>query len=224
MDVAIIAAGAIALATALSGSFVTWLQQRTRDAITKNLREEAAADRAELEASGASPAEAVVISNAILFKQYHSRSLIQSQLSFYFSLTAAVVGFGVIVLALWTVGRKGADDAGVAAVQLTAAVIIEAVAALFFRLSNQSRELLVSFFDKLRQDRQFEEGMIMAREVPEGDPVAGRLKSAIALHLIGAVPEQLEPVLRGQSGVTAETPAQPSPSGSDLADVASPQT
>ncbi|MFC9473080.1 hypothetical protein ACFTS5_12940 [Nocardia sp. NPDC056952] len=202
----------VAAVAAVGGGVVFLLLVKQADTLTKSLLTAAAEDRAELVAEGKDPTEAAVISNAALFGQYHARSLAQSQLSFYFALLSAVTGFGVIVVALWTVGSKGTDQAGVAGVQLTGAVIIEVVAALFFRLSNQSRQLLVDFFDKLRQDRQFEEGLALARDMPTNSPMAHRLHSAIALHLIGATTGQLESVLHGRddADVTLVAPSQTS--------------
>ncbi|MGW0184119.1 TRADD-N-associated membrane domain-containing protein [Nocardia sp. NPDC003345] len=158
----------------------------------------ARAEREDLIRQGAtSAAETAIVSNTALFNQYHSRSLLQAQISFFFSLGAASVGFVIIVIALWTVGRGGFDQAGVAGVQLSAALIIEIVAALFFRLSNQSRALLISFFDKLRKDRQFEEALTMARQLPPESSVRDRLHVAVALHLIDAPEEVLAAILNG---------------------------
>ncbi|MFC9663276.1 hypothetical protein ACFVJ5_23800 [Nocardia sp. NPDC127606] len=209
--------GLIALVGAMvaaGSTFGAQLLARQAEKLADNFRTAVAEDRAELVAEGKDPTEAAVISNAALFGQYHARSLAQSQLSFYFALLSAVVGFAVIVVALWTVGSKGTDQVGVAGVQLTGAVIIEVVAALFFRLSNQSRQLLVDFFDKLRQDRQFEEGLALARDMPTSSPMAHRLHSAIALHLIGATTGQLESVLHGRDDADV-TRSAPTPTSAE---------
>ncbi|UGT41147.1 hypothetical protein LTV02_35235 [Nocardia yamanashiensis] len=177
----------------------------------ERIRLDAEIERTRILASGgtsASATEAAVVSNAALFNQYHSRSLLQSQISFLFSLGAATIGFGVIVWALYTVGSKGFDQIGVAGIQLVAATIFEAVAALFFRTSNQSRELLITFFDKLRQDRQFEESLVLAREISEDSSVRDHLHVAMAIHLIGGPEGMLETVLSNPENQDRNTSSQ----------------
>ncbi|MDQ0283743.1 TRADD-N-associated membrane domain-containing protein [Rhodococcoides fascians] len=117
--------------------------------------------------------------------EYHSRSLAQSQLSFTFAIGAAVVGFILIAVAVITVAIGGFDSAGSAGIQLVAGVVVEAVSALFFSMSNRSRALLADFFDKLRADRQFDEALRLADEIPTEDPVRSRLHAALALEYSG---------------------------------------
>lgn len=120
-----------------------------------------------------------------LMSEYHSRSLAQSQLSFTFAIGAAVVGFILIAVAVITVAIGGFDSAGSAGIQLVAGVVVEAVSALFFSMSNRSRALLADFFDKLRADRQFDEALRLADEIPTEDPVRSRLHAALALEYSG---------------------------------------
>ncbi|MGW0252169.1 TRADD-N-associated membrane domain-containing protein [Nocardia goodfellowii] len=153
----------------------------------------------------AATTEVASISSAALFNQYHARSLLQSQISFFFSLGAAVIGFVFIIVAVVVIGLGGRDQASVALVQLLAATIIEVVAALFFRLSNQSRALLIDFFDKLRKDRQAEEALSLAGTMPAESQLAERLTAALTLHLAGADAAVLTEVLAISRPLPVET-------------------
>ncbi|MBH5144212.1 MULTISPECIES: TRADD-N-associated membrane domain-containing protein [Rhodococcus erythropolis group] len=130
-----------------------------------------------------------------LLKEYHARSLTQSQLSFRFALGAAVFGFVFILFSVGTVAVGGYDQVGVAGMQLGAGVVVESVAGLFFVLSNQSRTMLGAFFDKLREDRKLDESLRLARELPESSPVRDRLQAALAIQLAGADETVLSAVL-----------------------------
>jgi hypothetical protein len=130
-----------------------------------------------------------------LTKEYHSRGLAQSTQSFWFSLLAATLGFIVIILAI-VLAIFRPQDIGVAIVQLASGTVIEAVSALFFVQSNKARELLVKFFDKLREDRKLEEAMVFARDMPDGE-LKQRLHVALAASFSGSIPEELVKTLLG---------------------------
>ncbi|MGW5730858.1 hypothetical protein, partial [Nocardia beijingensis] len=101
---------------------------------------------------------------------------------------------------------SGGDKTAAALVQILAAAVIEAVAGLFFTLSNRSRTLLIDFFDKLREDRQFEEALMLARALPE-TPIKNRLHVALAIHLAKADQAVLNSVISPSDGEATAAPA-----------------
>ena len=162
--------------------------------VSQELRLELAAAAAEA-AVQAVKERRVGIETIALVNEYHARSLSQSQISFYFSLGAATAGFVFIIIAAVTVGLGGRDQVGVAVVQGLCGVVIEAVAALFFKMSNESRQLLVDFFDKLRADEQSKGAVEITREMPLDSPTRDRLLAALALRFAGADEAVLKAVL-----------------------------
>lgn len=64
------------------------------------------------------------------------------------------------------------------------------MAGLFFVQSNKARELLVTFFDKLREDRKLEESMVFARDLPESQ-LKDRLHATMASTFSGSVDREL---------------------------------
>lgn len=119
-----------------------------------------------------------------LMREYHSRGLAQSTQSHWFSLISATIGFGVIISAVIVSLTSNDVKSGATAAQLIAGTIIESVSGLFFVQSNKARELMVAFFDKLRDDRKLDESLALARGMDVGD-VKNRLNSVLALSFSG---------------------------------------
>lgn len=130
-----------------------------------------------------------------LLREYHARSLAQSQISFRFSMSAAVFGFIFILGSGVVIAAGGFEQVGVAAIGLIASAIVETVAGLFFVLSNQSRKQLAEFFDKLRDDKRFDEAMLLARQMEESSPVRDRLHAALALQIANGSDAALQTIL-----------------------------
>jgi len=114
----------------------------------------------------------------LLLAQYHSASLSQSKISFWFSLVFAAIGFLVIIM---PVIRNTGD---VQVLNLVSGAVIEAVAGLFFVQSNRARQLMVDFFDRLRADRKLENALELADKTDD-EVLRGRLKALIALEFAG---------------------------------------
>lgn len=123
-----------------------------------------------------------------LIKEYHSRSLAQSVQSFWFGLITAATGFVVIISGIVV----GIVHQGVVTpiIQVASGTVIEAVSGLFFVQSNKARELLVAFFDKLREDRKLDEAIRFAREMEHG-VMRQRLQTALAASFSGSVDQAL---------------------------------
>jgi hypothetical protein len=82
--------------------------------------------------------------------QYYAQVLAQSNVSFWFSLLFASLGFVVILIAGFMYSRGPQT----AVAQGFAGMIMDAVAALFFVQSRRAQVAMNDFFDKLRRDRQ----------------------------------------------------------------------
>lgn len=87
------------------------------------------------------------------FDEYHSQSLGQAQISFWFSLVFAAIGFLVIGASVFLYKEKTSYPG------IVAGTIVEAVAGLFFQQSNRARKLMSEFFEKLRADRRLDESL-----------------------------------------------------------------
>lgn len=90
------------------------------------------------------PFEVVALSN------YYNQALGRANISFWFSMIFAAIGFGVIIVAFAT-HDKG--DLWGTVVKAGSGTVIDAVAGLFFVQSTNAQKSMAEFFEKLRQDR-----------------------------------------------------------------------
>lgn len=116
----------------------------------------------------------------ILFKEYHAQSLAQSRISFWFSIVFASIGFFIIVISILTAIYLENNTVG-SIISLISGIVMEAVSALFFVQSNKSRELMSSFFDKLRTDRKLEDAIILANQIPD-EQLQSKIKVILSLN------------------------------------------
>jgi hypothetical protein len=165
--------------------------------------------KAQLPPTGARPEDR----QYALQREYHARGLAQSSQSFWFSLLAATAGFIVIVSAIVATALDTTRSLGLPTVQLVSGTIIEAVSALFFVQSNKARQLMATFFDKLREDRKFEEALALAREVADGH-VKQNLCAALALRFAGSDLQDLAAVI-GHLSVPVASAVVPNGHASD---------
>lgn len=122
--------------------------------------------------------------HSALLGEYHAQTLAQSQLAFRMSLIFASLGFLIIATTI-AVAVLGEDASGGNILALVGGAVIEAVAALFFSLSNQTSAKMADFFDSARVDRSLEEALSLADKVPD-QSVQSRLKTVLTLRLAGA--------------------------------------
>ena len=124
----------------------------------------------------------------LLLREYHAQGLAQSKISFWFSLIFASLGFLVIITAIFTIEREvPITNQGRTLITLIAGTIIDAVSALFFVQSNKARQLMVDFFDRLRNDRKLDESLKLATGI--SDPVLqSRLHILLALYFADIKP------------------------------------
>ena len=95
------------------------------------------------------------------FDEYHRQSISQSQISFWFSLFFASMGFLIIATSVFTYNDKTGY------LGIVAGAIIDVVSALFFYQSNKARQLMSDFFDRLRSDRKLEESLKLCDSIDE---------------------------------------------------------
>lgn len=111
---------------------------------------------------------------------YHKQRLMQSQCAFWLSFGGSITGFLVIIgttifcLATGQIAWIGIVSGG----------IIEAVAALFFTLSNKTNEKISEFFDKLTLDSNTTHAMHMTKEI-KNNITRDQLLVKLSLHLAG---------------------------------------
>ena len=124
----------------------------------------------------------------LLLREYHAQGLAQSKISFWFSLIFAALGFAVIVSAIFTL-QPGEHllEQGRTFITLIAGTVIDAVAALFFVQSNKARQLMVDFFDRLRNDQKLEESLRLAVAI-EDPELKGRLHTLLSLSFADIKP------------------------------------
>jgi hypothetical protein len=117
-----------------------------------------------------------------LLSEYHAQGLSQARISFRFSILFAALGFAVIAVAVFLALGSKDSSAAASTVSLVAGSIVEAVSALFFVQSNRARELMVSFFDRLRSDRRLRDALALAEGIDD-ERLRSRLQTQLALSL-----------------------------------------
>jgi len=109
--------------------------------------------------------------------QYYAQVLAQSNVSFWFSLLFASLGFVVILIA----GFMYSSGPQTAMAQGFAGIIMDSVAALFFVQSRRAQAAMNDFFDKLRRDRQQVESRRLCESIASSE-ARDALRVQLALH------------------------------------------
>lgn len=144
-----------------------------------------------------------------LISGYHEQALNQSSTQFWFSVTAATIGFAWI---LYTGLDIRTDDLATA-LKTVPGVIMDAVAFLFFKQASETRQRATDLFDRLRRDKQSTDSMILVNSI-EDVRVRSAVKAQMALHMAGLEPSPINLTQFLSTGVS-ESSVQPSVS--DLA-------
>lgn len=95
---------------------------------------------------------------------YYNQALSRANISFWFSLIFASVGFGLIVFALFS---HDSTDATGTIIKVASGTVIDAVSALFFVQSTNAQKSMSEFFEKLRLDRLNAEAREMIAEIED---------------------------------------------------------
>jgi len=125
-----------------------------------------------------------------LVNSYHQQALSQARVQFWFSVVAATVGFLYILYA----ATAFSADNWLTILKTLPGVVIDAVALMFFRQAEQTRERATELYDRLRSDSQ----AVMAKELLatiNDDKVRSVAQAQIALHLSGVATKDLDVAL-----------------------------
>jgi len=114
-------------------------------------------------------------------ESYHQQALLHSNLQFYFSLGAAVVGFGFIIIMFCTSLDKVWY---VSITRILPGAVIDAVSFLFFNQAHEARDRAAKFFKELNYDKQISKSVSIADSIDDVETKSS-LKAEIALHIIG---------------------------------------
>jgi ABC-type molybdate transport system substrate-binding protein len=122
-----------------------------------------------------------------LVNGYHQQALSQARVQFWFSVVAATLGFIYIVYSATTTSV----DQTASILKILPGVVIDAVALLFFRQAEQTRQRATELYDRLRKDSQ----MAMAHKILESitdSQIKSLAQAQIALHLSGLTPKDID--------------------------------
>lgn len=122
-----------------------------------------------------------------LVNGYHQQALSQARVQFWFSVTAASIGFFYILYA----ATRASDGTFAVVLNTLPGVVIDAVAFLFFRQAEQTRERATALYDRLRQDSLVENAQRMVESIDDLQ-VRSLVKAQIALHMSGLSPKELD--------------------------------
>jgi Na+/melibiose symporter-like transporter len=112
---------------------------------------------------------------------YYRQTLLQSQISFWFSLIFASLGFLLIILASVSHATNSLDKT---VISIISGVVIDAISALFFVQSNNAKKAVTTFFEKLRKDKQIHDAIKICESI-EDIKIKDKLKVNLSLSLLG---------------------------------------
>lgn len=113
--------------------------------------------------------------------RYYAQVLFQSKIAFWFSILAGVIGFSVIVAAVF---RHTDGQLTLTLLQGGAGVVVDAIASIFFVQANKAQQSMNVFFEKLRSDRQQSESRKLCESINHPD-AKDALKIELALYYAG---------------------------------------
>ncbi|MFA6053004.1 MAG: hypothetical protein WC762_10485 [Methylobacter sp.] len=122
-----------------------------------------------------------------LVNGYHQQALSQARVQFWFSVVAATVGF---IYILYSASTNPIEElSGI--LKILPGTVIDAVALLFFRQAEQTRQRATELYDRLRKDSQ----MAMSQKILESisdTQIKSLAQAQIALHLSGLTPKDID--------------------------------
>jgi hypothetical protein len=113
---------------------------------------------------------------------YHEQRLAQSKWSFRLSFWGSIVGFAVIIISAVFMEAK--------TIGVLSGAIIEAVSALFYKLSDKSNEKISEFFETLMHDTNIDRSVKLASEIKNKE-IKDELLVKLSLHLAGIDEEHI---------------------------------
>ena len=122
-----------------------------------------------------------------LVTNYHQQALSQARVQFWFSVIAATIGFIYILYGAITARNEYVFDY----LKVTPGVIIDAIAVLFFKQAEQTRQRATELYDRLRTDRQMLRAETVVNTI-EDVSIRSAVKAQITLHMVGLAPKEID--------------------------------
>lgn len=122
-----------------------------------------------------------------LVTNYHQQALSQARVQFWFSVAAATVGFIYILYSSISINV----DNLITTMKILPGVVIDAIAVLFFRQAEQTRQRATELYDRLRTDRQSLRAESVMESI-EDINIKSAVKAQVALHLVGLSPKEID--------------------------------
>lgn len=120
-------------------------------------------------------------------KEYHKQRLWQSKMAFWLSFGGSIAGFLVIIVSVgYGMHTNNNQWPGI-----VSGIVVEAVSALFYTLSNKANEKISEFFKELTEDSKIKNALELAREIEGADTVKNQLYVKLSLHLSGLDEEKI---------------------------------
>ena len=120
-------------------------------------------------------------------KEYHKQRLWQSKMAFGLSFGGSIAGFIVIIISVvYGMYTNNNQWPGI-----VSGIVVEAVSALFYTLSNKANEKISEFFKGLTEDSKIKNALELAREIEGADTVKNQLYVKLSLHLSGLDEEKI---------------------------------
>jgi hypothetical protein len=122
-----------------------------------------------------------------LLRAYATQGLTQSKISFNTSLSAAALGFSVILVGVVLSLFGGRIEQAI--VPVISGTVIDAVSLLFFVQDRRHQKTMFDFFERLREDRKLDEALALLNNTPD-EQIPSRVQAAMVLHF-AEVPDAL---------------------------------
>lgn len=116
-----------------------------------------------------------------LINSYHKQALKQASIQFWFSIGAAVVGFVIVLYTFFFSSFKSPGDMAITALP---GIVIDLVAALFFRQAEQTRQRATELYDRLRNDNKRTIAIELIESIDNED-LKSVVKAQLALKMGG---------------------------------------
>lgn len=118
---------------------------------------------------------------------YHRQALSQARVQFWFSVAAATAGFIFIIDSAHGTSFDNLEST----LKILPGVVIDAVALLFFRQAEQTRERATALYDRLRTDNQLRNAKGLVESIDDAQ-IKSAVKAQIALHMAGLKPKEID--------------------------------
>ena len=116
-----------------------------------------------------------------LLRLHHEQALQQSNIQFWFSIVASIIGFLFIILMVFITDSIEWYDY---VFKMMPGAIIEIVSILFINQARETRDRATKFFTELNYEMQISKSVEIADSI-EDEGIKADVKSKIALHIIG---------------------------------------